>query len=220
MKTTALSAAVAAALTAIAVAYAGPASAAIGMHGDPAYGSENWSKQTYDDCAIMASAHLIGYFTGDTPSEEDIVAVAAATPSSDHPGSIYVKPANLDDPNTGGGTSETDLPVLIAQYGLTSVYTDDSSAGDTGLATGMPALEQYLDTSGAVLAMADADILWNTPGANYGSHAVVVTGIDTAAGVVHLNDSGPDDGADEQLSIADFETAWAEYGHQLVIVTE
>jgi hypothetical protein len=38
---------------------------------------------------------------------------------------------------------------------------------------------------------------------------VVVTGIDSKAGVVHLNDSGANAGSDEQVSIATFETAWA-----------
>jgi hypothetical protein len=38
---------------------------------------------------------------------------------------------------------------------------------------------------------------------------VVVTGIDTKAGVVHLNDSGSNTGRDEQVRIATFEKSWA-----------
>ncbi|MGV0714129.1 C39 family peptidase [Mycolicibacterium sp. XJ662] len=213
--------AVTAALATVVIGFAGPATATPtpGMHGDPEIGAQNWSQQTYDDCAIMAAAHLIGFFTGDTPSEEEIVAVAASTPSEAHPGSIYVKPANLDDPNTGGGTDQADIPVLMSVYGLNAVYTNDDLAAETGLDTGMAALQNYLDTSGAVLAMADADILWKDPG-NYGNHAVVVTGLDTANGIVHLNDSGPEDGADEQVSIGDFEKAWGMYGHQLVVAID
>ncbi|MGE2691119.1 C39 family peptidase [Mycolicibacterium pulveris] len=220
MKLCAIGAVTAVALTTAVIGFAGPATATTpttpGMHGDPEIGARNWSQQTYDDCAIMAAAHLIGYFTGDTPSEEEIVAVAASTPSQVHPGSIYVKPANLDDPNTGGGTDQADIPVLMSVYGLNAVYTNDDLVEETGLDTGMAALEKYLDTSGAVLAMADADIIWKDPG-DYGNHAVVVTGLDTANGIVHLNDSGPEDGADEQVSIGDFEKAWAMYGHQLVV---
>jgi hypothetical protein len=37
---------------------------------------------------------------------------------------------------------------------------------------------------------------------------VVVTGIDTKAGMVHLNDTGAKAGRDEQVSIATFEQAW------------
>ncbi|MGD9619697.1 MAG: hypothetical protein AB7G47_05280 [Mycolicibacterium sp.] len=47
-----------------------------------------------------------------------------------------------------------------------------------------------------------------------------MTGIDDTASIVHINDSGSDDGADEQVSIDDFETAWGRYGHQLIVVTE
>jgi hypothetical protein len=38
---------------------------------------------------------------------------------------------------------------------------------------------------------------------------VVVTGIDTKVGVVHLNDSGSNTGRDEQVRIATFEKSWA-----------
>jgi len=37
---------------------------------------------------------------------------------------------------------------------------------------------------------------------------VVVTGIDTNAGVVHLNDSGVKAGRNEQVSLATFQQAW------------
>jgi hypothetical protein len=48
---------------------------------------------------------------------------------------------------------------------------------------------------------------------------VVVTGIDTKAGVVHLNDSGSNTGRDEQVPIATFENSWAA-GHTFVVVTK
>jgi hypothetical protein len=44
---------------------------------------------------------------------------------------------------------------------------------------------------------------------NGSGHAVVVTGIDTAAKVVHLNDSGNTAGGDEQVSFDTFEKLWA-----------
>jgi hypothetical protein len=213
-------AAITVALSVTTIALAGPASAAVAMHGDPVVGAENWSKQNYDDCTLMATAHLIGFFTGDTPDEEGIIAMAGQTLSGEGHGPIYVKPANLDDPNTGDGAATTDMPALMAKYGLKAVYTDDEVAKGSGMATGMPALEGYLDTSGAVLAVADADIIWNQPGKNYGPHAVMVIGVDTANGIVHLNDSGPEDGADEQVPIGQFEKAWGTYDHQLVIAVD
>lgn len=218
MKLKQIGGAVAIALSAFTIGLAAPAAAE--MHGDPASGAQNWSMQNYDDCALMATAHLIGYFTGDTPAEEDIIALAGTTPSHEHSGPIYVKPANLDDPNSGDGAATTDMPALMAQYGLDADYTDDQEAADGGMATGLPALEKYLDASGAVLAVADADIIWNQRGENYGPHAVMVTGVDTTEGVVHLNDSGPEDGADELVPLDQFETAWAMYDHQLVIALD
>ncbi len=220
MKLTTIGTAVAIALSAATIALAGPASAADAMHGDPVVGAENWSKQHYDDCTLMATAHLIGHFTGDTPDEEDIIAVAGKTPSGEGHGPIYIKPANLDDPNTGDGAATTDMPALMAKYGVDGTYTDDDVSAHSGMATGMVALERYLDVSGAVLAVADADIIWDQPGEHYGPHAVMVTGVDTSAGIVHLNDSGPEDGADEQVPIDQFEKAWGMYDHQLVVAVD
>jgi hypothetical protein len=50
-------------------------------------------------------------------------------------------------------------------------------------------------------------------------HAVVVTGVDTANGVVHLNDSGTPDGRDEQIPMALFAKAWATSHNFMVITT-
>jgi hypothetical protein len=50
-----------------------------------------------------------------------------------------------------------------------------------------------------------------------GDHAVVVTGVDDVAGVVHLNDSAPDDGRDEQVPLATFEAAWSAGGHGMTV---
>lgn len=206
----------------VAIAFAGVAAADTGTHGDPVGGSDVWSQQTLDDCVLMATAHLIGMFTGTTPTEEQIIALASSTPSEEHSGSpIYHLPTDLDHPNeTGDGAATEDMPLLMAHYGLTGTYTDDDVASEIGLATGMTALREYLDIGKAALAVADADILWDERGAQYGPHAVVVTAIDDTTGIVHINDSGPDNGADEQVKIKDFETAWGRYGHQLIVVTE
>ena len=48
---------------------------------------------------------------------------------------------------------------------------------------------------------------------------MVVTGIDTKAGVVHLNDSGINTDGDERVPIATFERAWAP-NHDSAVVTE
>ena len=46
---------------------------------------------------------------------------------------------------------------------------------------------------------------------------MVVTGIDTNANVVHVNDSGIDTGSDEQVPLATFEESWATSNNQAVV---
>ncbi len=48
-------------------------------------------------------------------------------------------------------------------------------------------------------------------------HAVVVTGVDTAAGIVHLNDSDSHTGRDEQVPIDTFIQSWASSDNQLTV---
>jgi hypothetical protein len=70
-----------------------------------------------------------------------------------------------------------------------------------------------------VIAGVNNRILWNEGGNRAEeNHFVVVTGIDTAAGVVHLNDSGVRAGRDEQVSLATFEAAW-ETSDNFAVVT-
>lgn len=188
-----------------------------GMHGDPGSAAQYWSEQNYDDCAIMASAHVVGILTGEVPDEEDIIAVAGSTPSDDHPGSIYV--VRDDGDLDHGGTSAEDLPILLAHYGIDATYTDTDTAADGGLQTGLPALESYLDNSQAVIAIVNANTIWQLPDDGNGSHALVVTGVDTANNVVHLNDSGIDNGADEQVSVAAFQSAWNDMDQEMVVAS-
>lgn len=189
------------------------------LYGDPTTAAQYWAQQNLDDCALMATADVIGQLTGDMPSEEDIVGVAAGTPSSQHPGSIYFPPADLDDPNSGHGTHGEDVPVLLAQYGIDAVYTDADIADAVGVPTGMAALQQYLADGQGVIAYVNAETIWGE-GDDFESnnHALVVTGVDTARGVVHLNDSGVEDGRDKQVSIATFQQAW-DTGDDSMVVT-
>jgi predicted double-glycine peptidase len=178
------------------VALAGTADAAPsprneGMHGDPAAAAPYWRYQQQDlDCGEMAVADVLGQITGHEPSEAEITAAAGNIPSVSHPGPIY-KPS--------GKTKNSDLPVLLARYGVPAdaVHTNISS------------LEQDLDQGRKVIVGLNDRTIWNTPGdRSQENHFVVVTGIDTKANLVHLNDSGAAAGRDEQVSIATFEAAW------------
>ncbi|HTX96824.1 MAG TPA: C39 family peptidase [Mycobacterium sp.] len=182
-----------AATAALTVTFAGTAHAARdGMHGDPAAAAPYWSYQQQDlDCAEMAVADVVGQISGHEPSEAEITATAGNIPSVSHSGPIY---------RPSGKTSNQDLPVLLAHYGVQAAIAH----------TNIDALAQDLDRGRKVIVGLNDKIIWNEPGnRSQENHFVVVTGIDTSAGVVHLNDSGIKAGRDEQVLIATFEKAWA-----------
>jgi predicted double-glycine peptidase len=178
------------------VAFAGTADAAPaprheGMHGDPAAAAPYWRYQQQDlDCGEMAVADVVGQITGREPSEDEVTTAAANIPSASRPGPIY-KPS--------GRTKNSDLPVLLAHYGVPA----------DAVHTNLGALEQDLDQGRKVIVGLNDRIIWNDSGdRSQENHFVVVTGIDTKANLVHLNDSGIKAGRDEQVSIAAFEAAW------------
>ena len=191
--TAALSAAAAAAMVGFdGAAHAAPSSStADGMHGNPAAAAPYWRYQQQDyDCGEMAVADLVGQITGQEPTEDEITATAENIPSVSHPGPIY-RPA--------GKTKNQDLPVLLAHYGIQA----------SAVHTNTDALIQDLDQGRKVIVGLNDKIIWNKPGDRaVENHFVVVTGIDTRAGMVHVNDTGSSGGRDEQVSMANFEQAW------------
>jgi hypothetical protein len=71
-----------------------------------------------------------------------------------------------------------------------------------------------------VIAAVNAETIWNaSDNRNVDNHVVVVTGVDTKAGVVHLNDSGIRSGRDEQVPLTTFEKAWATSDNLAVVTT-
>ena len=203
----------------------GTAQAAGGtMYGDPTAAAKWWSHQHYDDCAIMASADVVGEMTGKKPSEHAIIKKAQETPSVVHSGSIYIKPVK-GDATTGNGTMLPDLPELLRQYGIKAVYSSKDYAAKTHVPTGIEGLEQLLSTNHKLIVALNAEMIWHQPienkdrnGNPRADHAVVVTGIDTTNNVVHLNDSGTPTGKDEQIPLALFMQAW-NTGNQMVVTT-
>ncbi|MEB3050482.1 C39 family peptidase [Mycolicibacter sp. MYC123] len=173
------------------------------MYGDPGAAAPYWRYQHQEDCGLMAVADVVGQVTGHEPLQIGIELRGLFTPSTDHQGSIYA----FD------GTSPQDMVALLEHYGVAS----ELSTGNT-----MTGLEQDLAAGRKVIAGLNAETIWNYP-AGQGQrtdadHAVVVTGVDTANDVVHLNDSGTPDGRDEQIPMATFTQAWGT-GNNLLIVT-
>jgi hypothetical protein len=104
------------------------------------------------------------------------------------------------------GTSFADIPTLLAQYHVDAVITNKAHAAKDGLVPGMKGLEQQLGAGHKVIVSVNAELIWHQPvetkyenGNPRGDHAVVVTGVDTADNVAHLNDIGTPEGRDEQI---------------------
>jgi hypothetical protein len=172
-------------------ASASDANREVGMYGNPASAAPFWRLQHSSDCGEMAAADVIGQITHHEPTEQQITALAKSTPSTAGPGPIW---------NPPGGTDIRNLPVLLKHYGIQSTLVQT----DTG------ALEQDLAQGHKVIVILNAETIWNSKGNRTNpDHFVVVTGVDSKAGVVHLNDSGIKTGRDEKVSIATFEQARA-----------
>lgn len=177
--------------------------------GDPDTSATWWDQQSADDCVMMSVADVVGELTGNKPSEEEILALAKSTPSGSDGAPIYTP---------GQGANDKDEPILFAHYGIHAVFTDDASAADTGVPTGLSALAQNLADGHGVTVAVNSQTIWDGEGdRSGGDHVVVVTGVDQDADIVHLNDSGSDEGADEQVRIDTFERAWATTGHAMVV---
>jgi hypothetical protein len=85
--------------------------------------------------------------------------------------------------------------------------------------TNIDALTQDLDRGQKIIVGINDKALWNVSGdRTQENHFVVVTGIDTKANVVHVNDSGIKAGRDEQVSVATFQAAW-KASDNLAVVT-
>ncbi|WP_406816968.1 C39 family peptidase [Mycobacterium sp. M23085] len=174
------------------------------MYGDPQQAAAYWRFQHQEDCGLMAIADVVGQLTGHEPTQLGVELRGIFTPSQSHRGAVYF----FD------GTSPQDMVMLLQHYGIQS----DITSGNT-----MQGLENYLSGGHKVIAALNAETIWNYPQGKgqrgQADHAVVVTGVDTANNVVHLNDSGTPNGRDERIPMATFTQAWST-SNNLLIVTQ
>jgi hypothetical protein len=187
-----------------------------GMVGDPAKAAQYWAPQSYDDdCVLMSVADVVGQITGQKPSEQDVITLAENTPSTVNDGPVYTRPTPTSNPDDGG-TSSSDIAVLLAHYGI-QVTTPDAK-GDAAL----DALKTALAQRHAVLIGVDSGALWygTPPAGAEGDHQLVVTGVDTVQNVVHLNDPGDDEGGNVQVPLAQFMEAWKGSSYEMTVTQE
>lgn len=180
------------------------------LYGDPTGAVEYWHPQHTGDCGLMAVADIVGQFTGKSPTEQQIIALAEQTPSVVRPGQpVWTPPTDPNDITTASGSKAPDEVVLLAKLGIDAVVTDIKIAATSdGIPTGLEALERYLAGGHKVLVHLDSGALYGQGKPTYTNHVVVVTGVDTTAAVVHLNDS-LDTHGDTTFSIDTFMKAWS-----------
>ena len=192
-------------LVAAAIGLPGVARADGQMYGDPQAAAPYWRYQHQQDCGLMAVADVIGQLNGREPSQIGMELRGIFTKSESHRGDVY----HFD------GTSPQDMVLLLQKHGIASDLTTGNSMGT---------LEQDLAGGHKVIAALNAETIWNYPPGNgertTPDHAVVVTGVDTGANIVHVNDSGTPDGRNEQIPMATFSQAWTTSDDLLIVTQE
>ncbi len=83
-------------------------------------------------------------------------------------------------------------------------------------------LRTMLDNGDQIIIGLDSDDLYGAGDQPFADdmvagHAVVITGIDDEAGVVYINDPGFPDGAGVAISIDEFEDAWTDANHEMIV---
>lgn len=201
---------------------AAPEVASPTLIGDPAAAAAFWGRQRYDDCVLMAAADVIGQVTGNKPSEDEMIALAATFPNGSGTGPLWAVPADPPPPPRVRKMQLpviADLPPLLARFNVPSVVTDTQIAAAGGPPTGMLALEDALRAGRAVIASVNGETIWDQPGdRSVHNHSLVVTGVDPERGIVHLNDSAiVSPGPDSRVSLAAFVDAWATSDYNMLI---
>src|ERR1700722_15337298 len=192
-------------VVAAAVGLAGFARADGQMYGDPGAAAPYWRYQHQQDCGLMSVADVVGQLTGREPSQIGMELRGIFTKSESHRSEVY----HFD------GTSPQDMVLLLQKHGIASDLTTGNSMGT---------LEQDLAGGHKVIAALNAETIWNYPPGNGDrtppDPAVAVTGVDTAANVAHVNDSGTPDGRNEQIPMATFSQAWTTSDDLLIVTQE
>jgi hypothetical protein len=188
---------------------------ASGVYGDPDAAAKYWQQQSLEDnCGLASVADVVGEITGNAPTEKQIIKLAQHTPSVIRNGPIYAATGDPQHEGDNGGIDMADTVVLLDHYGIKSHMTYDKHPEEVGL----PRLEEYLGANRKVIAWVNSGTILDTSDQRTApDHFLVVTGIDTNNGTVHLNDPYADN-ANTKVSIAKFMTAW-KIGQESIVVT-
>ncbi|TQF75197.1 hypothetical protein FK531_00375 [Rhodococcus spelaei] len=169
-----------------------------GVHGNPVAWTLNWFYQQVDGyCGPSAVAQVVAQYTGETITDPQLL-VDRAT-----------ELGLMGDP--AEGMSLPNIEALLEDQGVSATLTDGS----------LDDLRERLDNGYGVIAMVDSGEIWH-PDQESGEddtadHVLVVAGIDDTRGVVILSDPGVPSGNQLEVPIEQFEDAWADSGHQMLV---
>lgn len=166
--------------------------------GDPSGDAEHWFQQAQNGFCVPASvAQIVAEYTGqDFTSEEQFVNLA------NEQGLFVVGMDGVPGMTMDGAEQLLNDAGVPAQLTVGTVDT----------------LAQSLEEGRRVMLFVDSGEIWYGEDVedNAADHAITVTGIDYERGVVIISDTGDPNGNQNELSIADFEDAWADSGYAMV----
>lgn len=171
-----------------------------GIYGSPDAISDNWFYQEVDGyCGPSSAAQIVSEYTGlDIKDPEQL-----AQRSSEL--GLWA------DGDPTHGMTVANLEVLLEDQGV-PCHIEESSMTD---------LKTKLENGYGVIAMVDSGEIWHPEQEagedNAPDHALVVSGIDEARGVVILSDPGSPNGNQETVPIAQFQDAWADSGNEMLV---
>ncbi|MBB5166983.1 transglycosylase family protein [Mycobacterium sp. AZCC_0083] len=172
------------------------------VHGDPSLISDDWFLQRSSGYCVPASlTEVLSQVTGHRFADESVVVERFAA---------------LGKPVTAQGETLGDAETVLDSFGVESHVASNASLSD---------LEHYLDDGRAIVVGVNADEIWHgdDTAANptgRANHALLISAIDEARGLVTLSDPGNPDGKNEVVPLEVFKEAWAAGENQLLVTDE
>jgi hypothetical protein len=170
------------------------------VHGNPVEWTINWFYQQLDGyCGPAVVGQLVAEYTGANITDPQHLVDRA----------VELGLMSADDPT--GGMTLPDIERLLEDQGVPASISSGS----------LDDLRARLDDGHAVIAMVDSGEIWQpdreTTEDDTPDHVLVVAGIDDDRGVVILSDPGVPNGSQLEVPIEQFEQAWADSGHQMLV---
>ncbi|KQO98486.1 C39 family peptidase [Leifsonia sp. Leaf264] len=176
------------------------------LTGDPDDWAAVWFHQSYQNSCVPTSiAQIFDLYSGQSINEEAFVQMATEQNMWSQIGTTGIP-----------GLDPWDAQSLLQQAGIPATVNTLESSG-LSLDQYFGNLQAEIDSGTGVMVMVDSsesvgqDVDGDTTSAT--DHAVLVTGIDFDRGIVTLNDPDRDNGANLEITLADFEDAWADSGY-------